>query len=118
MNQVVEVVIHAVLPKPVLKTFGKLSYRGMGFLERVLVFTAVLLTFPRLNQTVTRGEDTLRLSCLCPPLPESERPVGSELGGLLGNCTMTRNSVGAWGRHAGHGRAERWGVERHSPMFN
>ena len=89
MNQVVEVVVHVVLAKPVLESFGELLYRGLGSLQRVLVFTAVLLAFLRLNQTVACGEDTFRLSCPRPPLPESERLVGNKLGGLLGNRTMS-----------------------------
>ena len=58
---------------------------------------AVLLVFLRLNQAVARGEDALRLWCPCPPLPESERLVGSELGGLLGYHMIMRDGVGAWG---------------------
>lgn len=80
MDQVIEVVVDAVLSEAIPQSFGKFPNCHLSIRQRVLVFVAMLLAFLCLNYAVAHGEGVfLRVSRRCPILPEREPLVHSQL---------------------------------------
>ena len=59
VNEVVVVVLHAILSKAILQSLGKFVNLPLGFLKRVAIVSTVLFAFLCLEESVTDSRNAL-----------------------------------------------------------